>query len=109
MKKFCIILSCILVAAHFLRSGSWLLVILCLALPLLLLLHQTWSARLMQGFLALAGIEWIRTLWAIAQERQATDRPWLRMAIILGTVAFVTLLSAWFARPSEHEKITDKP
>lgn len=101
MRKLFIIISSVLIAAHFLRSGSILLVALCLAMPLLLLSQKRWSARLLQGFLVLAGSEWVRTLWSIALERRDQDRPWIRMAVILGSVAVVTFIAAWLARPRE--------
>ena len=46
----------------------------------------------------LAGLEWVRTLLFDVQQRQAVGEPWLRMALILGSVALFTLLAAWCAR-----------
>lgn len=85
--------------AHCLRAGLHSLTVLSLALPLLMLIRQRWAARLLQGCMVLAGAEWIRTLTMIAAQRAAENRPWLRMAAILGSVAALTFLAAWLARP----------
>lgn len=89
-----IIISFLLLAAHFYRSGSLLPVALCLALPLVLLFRQTWAARLVQAALLLGALEWLHTLYAIAQLRIQLGQPWGRLAIILGLVALFTALSA---------------
>lgn len=94
-----VLLSALLIAAHFLRLGAPGTVLLCLAFPALLLLPQTWAPRLVQGILLLASLEWIRTLIANLGQRQALGEPWLRMAIILGAVAAFTAASALAVRP----------
>ncbi len=99
MKQTCVILSSLLIAAHCLRSGLYPLVVFCLAMPVLLMIKQRWPATLLQGFLILVGLEWIRTLLAIAAQRSAETRPWLRMAVILGSIAAFAFLSAWLVRP----------
>jgi len=60
----------------------------------LLFVRQEWVARLMQVVLVLGGLEWIRTLYELAQVRAAMGEPYLRMMIILGIVAAVTAGSA---------------
>ncbi len=44
--------------------------------------------------LPLAALEWIRTLYFFAQMRIESGQPWTRLAIILGLVALLTVLSA---------------
>ncbi|MFQ6606879.1 MAG: hypothetical protein ACE5DP_04445 [Fidelibacterota bacterium] len=89
-----VILSAFLMAAHFLRTGNTVLVIISLLLPLVLLIRRPWSARIMQGVLVLATIEWIRTLFELSAFRAERGLSWTRLAIILGTVACFTLASA---------------
>ena len=89
-----IVLSLILLAAHFLRSGGLLIAIGALGLLALLAVRRAWVARVMQVVLALGGLEWLRTLVRLAMHRSEQGEPFLRMALILGAVATVTLVSA---------------
>lgn len=84
------LISVLMLAAHFLRSGPTILVLLCLTIPLTLFVRRRWSLRLVQLFLLLGAAEWIRTLVALVLERQALGEPWLRLMIILGSVAAFT-------------------
>jgi hypothetical protein len=87
-------LSLLVLAAHFLRNGHLALVAASLVACALLSVRRPWAARTLQILLALGAAEWIRTLVALVVERQAEGRPFARMGAILGTVAFVSLLSA---------------
>lgn len=89
-----VLMSFLLMAAHFSRADNAVLVTVSLLFPLILLLRRPWVARLTQVVLVIAGIEWVRTLLAIAQRRQAAGEPWVRMAVILGVVAAFTVCSA---------------
>lgn len=89
-----VILSALLMAAHFSRADNGLLVITSLVFPLILFIRRPWVTRVAQAVLVLASVEWIRTLVAIAGRRQAVGEPWLRMAAILGAVAAITAVSA---------------
>jgi len=88
-----VLLSFLLVAAHFFRAGQMLFVALSLCMPLLLLFRQSWVPRVVQVALLLAAVEWLRTLIGIAQLRMHTGEPWVRMAVILGAVALFTAAS----------------
>lgn len=55
IKLVPVFFSSALIAAHFLRRGSIVLVGLCLAMPLLLLFPRRWAARLVQIYLFLGG------------------------------------------------------
>ena len=57
-------------------------------------IRRPWTARVMQVILVLGGIEWARTLLLLVTERQAMDRPWGRLAVILGVVVIFTFSSA---------------
>lgn len=88
-----VLLSALLMAAHFSRADNTPLTWLSLVFPLILLVRRPWVAWVTQMALVLGGIEWIRTLVAIAGRRQAAAESWLRMAVILGMVAAITFAS----------------
>ena len=88
-----VILSMLLLAAHFYRAGLLPLTVLCLALPLLLLLRRAWVPLLFQAVLVLGALEWLRALYGFAAMRIAFGEPWARLAVILGAVALFTGLS----------------
>jgi hypothetical protein len=89
-----VILSCVLLAAHFSRNGVLLLSLVSLTLPFLLLVRKSWVPRFFQVVLVLGALEWVRRLVALAFERRAAGDEWLRMALILGAVAAFTAASA---------------
>lgn len=93
-RVFPVVLSLGLLGAHFFRAGMQLPVALCLALVVLLAVPRPWAARLVQAALVLGAVEWTRTLLFIASVRLAAGQPATRMAIILGAVALLTLVSA---------------
>lgn len=88
-----VILSFLLLAAHFYRAGHMVLTAVCVGLLLLLFLRKPWIPRLFQALLVLGAIEWLRALYNLAAMRIAWDQPWTRLAIILGAVALFTALS----------------
>lgn len=93
-----VVLSGLVLAAHFYRARNLPLVALSVALPLLLLVRERWSARAVQAGLVLGGLEWVRTLAFFAGQRVEEGRPWARLAAILGVVAVLTALSALAVR-----------
>ena len=84
-----------LLAAHFYRGSLWLLAIGSVTALLLLLIRRPWARRALQVLLLLGTLEWLRTALLIAQLRLDQGRPYLRMALILGAVAFLTGAGAW--------------
>ena len=98
MKKaliyFPIVLSLVVLGAHFMRYGNPVGVIGSAVLIALLIVRRPWSARLIQVALVLGALEWVRTLHTLVQVRIVQDQPFIRMVIILGVVAAVTLGSA---------------
>lgn len=94
LKLIPVILSFLLLGAHFSRAGMFVLAIICVALPFLLLIKKHWVALGLQILLVLGAVEWFRTLYQVAVQRQEMGEPWLRMAIILGVVGLFTGLSA---------------
>lgn len=89
-----IVLSLIVLGAHFMRYGNHAGVYIAAALIGLLFLRQAWVARLVQVVLVLGALEWLRTLYGLVELRAAMGQPYARMVIILGVVALVTLCSA---------------
>lgn len=103
--RFPMVLSLIILAAHFLRESSLGLVFLCLLCPFFLLIHERWSARVIQAVLLLGALVWIFSAFSIGQERMAAGRPFVRMAVILGSVALVSAASAFlFYLPSMKKR-----
>lgn len=85
-----VILSCLLMAAHVLRTVGLTAALVVMLLPLVLSVRQPWVPLFMQGALGLAVLEWVRTAVVLAQGRMAEGEPWLRMVVILGAVVAVT-------------------
>lgn len=88
-----VILSCLLIGAHFLRAGSAVFVFVSAVVPAFLFVPRRWAARLVQIFLVLATFEWLRTLFAYIGVYERIGQSWTRMAIIIGSVAVFTLCS----------------
>jgi len=88
-------LSAILVAAHFLRYGELIPVLLCLAAPFLLLIKKRWALVAVQLLTVVAAIVWMFALYDIIQQRIFEGDSWAAAAIILGSVAGYTLLTGW--------------
>jgi hypothetical protein len=89
-----VILSLLVLGAHFLRGGNLFLVLVAVGLVACLAARRPWVPRLAQAALLLGAIEWVRTLALFAAERMRGGEPYLRLVIILGAVALVTALSA---------------
>jgi len=89
-----VFISLLLLAAHFFRAGQTVLAVIPLLLFVPLLLREKWVPRLIQLALVLGAVEWLRTLVSVAQMRMEHDMPWVRMAVILGSVALFTALSS---------------
>ena len=100
-----IVLSLVVMGAHFMRYGHDILVGAAVLMLALLFVRQPWVARLAQVVLALGALEWVFTLYGLVQMRVALDQPYTRMAVILGTVAAVTLGSALLFQTKELKKI----
>jgi hypothetical protein len=100
-----IVLSLVVLGAHFLRYGSSIGVFAALLLIGLLFLRQPWVPRVMQVVLVLGTIEWLRTMYEIAHMRALHGQPYGRMLVILGIVAAVTLCAALLFQSATLKKI----
>ena len=97
-------LFCLLLAAHFLRIGLLAGVLVCIAMPAIAAWTRArWALRGVQQLLALGSVSWVVTALRIGAERRAAGEPWLRMALILGTVSVLSAASAiWLFRCSRR-------
>ena len=100
-----IVLSLVVLGAHFMRYGNTLGVIGAAGLIILLFVRQWWVARLVQVALVLGAIEWICTLYSMNQVRMAFGEPAVRLNVILGTVIAVTLVSALLFQTKTLQRI----
>ena len=89
-----VVLSLVVLGAHFMRDGYSIVVFGLLALIALLFVRRPWVARLTQIVLLLGALEWVRTLYELLQVRAASGEPAIRMTAILGVVVVVTFCSA---------------
>jgi len=89
-----VVLSLLLLGAHFYRADWPAATLVCVGLLPLLALRRWWVPSVFQALLVLAALEWLRTLVMIALVRIANEQEWARMAIILGLVAAFTAASA---------------
>ena len=89
-----VVLSLAALGAHFLRYGSEIGVAVALLLLGLLFVRRPWAPRVVQAALVLGTVEWLHTLYRLAEIRAMHGQPATRMVVILGSVAIVTLGSA---------------
>lgn len=88
-----VVVSSMLAAAHFYRSGFLPAAALFLLLPWLLLVRHRFVPRLLTLSLVLAGVEWLRTLYLLTGRYQEAGLPATRLTVILGAVSLVTVLT----------------
>ena len=89
-----VVLSLVVLGAHFLRYGNEPGVVASLATIALLFVRKRWAVRIVQVILVLGAVEWARTLYELVQVRLAHGMPATRMVIILGVVIVLTIASA---------------
>jgi hypothetical protein len=104
-------LGLLLIAAHFLRYAEYPLVIAALVTIGLLFLRHRWSGRIVQIALIGSAVKWSWITYEHIQQRQAAGVPFMRMAVILFSVAAFSLIAAallstrrsraWFTEPAE--------
>lgn len=91
--------SLLVLGAHFFRAGGplgyALVAVVAAVLALLLGVPRRWAARIVQVVLLLGAFEWVMTLAELAFWRAAAGEPFVRLVLILGTVAAFTAASAF--------------
>lgn len=88
-----VFVSALLIAAHFQRNGLTIAAGFCLLSPGILIVKHPWSMTVIKLFLILSAVEWLRTLVSLVQMRMDYGMPWVRLSLILGTVALFTAAS----------------
>lgn len=93
LQRLPVVLSLLVLAAHFLRSGSMLMVVVVFCFLGLLGVRRVWAARAVQVALLIGALEWVRTLAHLVALRVQVGQPALNLMLILGSVALWTGLS----------------
>ena len=88
-----VVLSFLLLGAHFSRADLNWLVPVPVLLVIFLFIRTPWSVRIVQVSLVLGALEWLRSMFSYIQIRQETGEDWARLAVILTTVSLLTVLS----------------
>ena len=88
-----VVISSLLIGAHFLRHGRFVLMGIGLVPLVALLIRHPLAVRLVQGILIAASLAWIRTAYLLASQRAATGLPYTRLLVILCAVAGFTFAS----------------
>ncbi len=91
-----VIISDILLAAHFLRFYGFIPAVIILLLLLTLILRRKWIPRLWQGLLFIGTLMWIDTTANLLQIRLAMEMPWMRLLVIMGAVILFTIFSGFW-------------
>jgi len=100
-----VIVSCLLLVAHYLRSFQPQLMMLFLLLPLLLLVRRRWAARVVQVALLFGAFEWVTTALLLLGQRRGLGEPYGRMlAILFGVAGFTILAGALLELPRLHRR-----
>jgi len=89
-----VVLSLVILGAHFMRYGHSTGVVGSMVLIALLFVRKAWAARLIQVVLILGALEWLRTIFELAQVRATLGQPFARMLVILGVVTALTVCAA---------------
>jgi len=95
------VLSLLLLAAHFYRSGAYPLVVAAIALTGLAFVVRPWARRALGLVLLCGTFEWLRAAWGYAALRASMGLPYTRLLVILGGVAALTFISAYMAWRSD--------
>ena len=89
-----VIISILLLSAHFMRAGQMAVTYVLIFILPLLLIRKSWVPWVLQVTLLLGAVEWLRALVSFTQFRMEYGMPWTRMAIILVAVALFTAFSS---------------
>lgn len=93
LRVILVVLSSILIGAHFLRHGNLILMLLCIAMPFLLLSRRRWVLIVMQCLLYGAALLWLFFMRVLVLQRMAEQMRFRGVIVILGSVAIFTLIS----------------
>ncbi len=85
--------AALLLGAHFLRAGNFLMLAVCAASPLLFFYRSRWSLIALQLLAYCASASWVAVAIELVRMREQLGQSWTAAAIILGSVAMFTLIS----------------
>ena len=88
-----VIISMLLIGAHFLRSENLVFTAVSLILLFGLFIRHPLPARILQLALFLSTVEWVRTAFILTSVRLDAGLAWTRLAFILGAVACFSFAS----------------
>lgn len=97
------ILCALLTGAHLLRVQGPPAAAAFALLPGLFLLRERWVLPSARGLLVAGSLAWLLITARLVQARTAAGEPWLRLALILGAVTALHLLSALLLRSRRLE------
>ncbi|UCD93622.1 MAG: 4Fe-4S binding protein [Candidatus Zixiibacteriota bacterium] len=100
-----VILSALLLGAHFLRAGNHGLVAAALAAPSILFYRRRWVLYATAGLLITGALIWAETTWTIVHFRMGNGQSWLRMFAIMAGVILLTAGSS-FVLVSRKARVT---
>lgn len=89
-----VVLSFLILGAHFSRDNMTILMVISLAFPFLLFVKKAWVPKLFQITLVLGTLEWLRSLYFYIQAYEETGQSWSKLLMIIGGVSLFTALSA---------------
>jgi len=93
-----VVLSSLLISAHFLRHGRLLLMGLGLVPLVALLIPRPWAVRLIQVILLLATLTWVHTTYFLLVLRIRMGLSYGKLLMIMGSVTLFTFLSVFVFR-----------
>lgn len=100
------ILACLILSAHYLRSGNLFGFLVVLALAVLALsARRAWSLKILQGMIFASPFLWVFTAYRIAMDRMMEGRPYVRACLIFAGVA---LFSGWSAALLSKPKVRER-
>ncbi len=104
LRLFPVILALIVLAAHFSRHQIAPLTFYFLLFPLLFFIKRDWVKKVTIIILIFGFAEWIRTTYILTSLRIQMHMPFLRMILILGATATLTLVSGLVFKSEKLKK-----
>jgi hypothetical protein len=89
------VVTSLALAAHFYRWNQPWFVLACLSIPFSLIPKKRWVPTTGAAGLLFGSAVWLNTGIELVSQRMTMGQEWLRPAIIMGTVALITLYAAW--------------
>ena len=108
LRTLPVILSFLILAAHFSRVNLFPLSIVSLLIPFLLFVKKIWVVRTIQLLLIAGAFEWIRIMIYYIGVRKSIGDDWTKLAIILSVVALFTMASGLVFQTKNLKKVYNK-